>query len=84
MSGLILVTLILWFALLLTLVVLLLLLFCLKALIVQLTPKECLLPSGDNSTEFSRLKEVLERSGLLVTERKRGKQLYLFCCLINH
>ncbi|KAK2146372.1 hypothetical protein LSH36_613g01007 [Paralvinella palmiformis] len=45
----------------------------LEALIVQLSPKECLLPSGDNLTEFSRLKEVLERSGLLVTERKRGE-----------
>ncbi|CAG5124986.1 unnamed protein product [Candidula unifasciata] len=40
----------------------------LEALLVQLGPRECLLPSG----ETSRLRQVLQRSGLLVTERKRS------------
>ncbi|BFZ23354.1 hypothetical protein BsWGS_26393 [Bradybaena similaris] len=45
----------------------------LEALLVQLGPKECLLPSGDMSAGSSRLKQVLHRSGLLVTERKRSE-----------
>ncbi|CAG2197296.1 MSH2 [Mytilus edulis] len=44
----------------------------LEALIVQLGPKECLLGTGDSAIENGKLKQVLDRSGLLVTERKKS------------
>ncbi|KAK7068453.1 MutS-like protein [Halocaridina rubra] len=45
----------------------------LEALIVQLGPKECLIPQGDMGSDGAKLKQVLNRSHLLVTERKRGE-----------
>ncbi|XP_074662537.1 DNA mismatch repair protein Msh2-like [Tubulanus polymorphus] len=44
----------------------------LEALIVQLGPKECLVHCGDNSADMQKVKDVLNRSGLLITERKKG------------
>ncbi|XP_022100678.1 DNA mismatch repair protein Msh2-like [Acanthaster planci] len=46
----------------------------LEALLVQLSPKECLLPaqSGEGTTESTKLKSLLEQSGVLLTERKRA------------
>ncbi|XP_071527563.1 DNA mismatch repair protein Msh2 [Panulirus ornatus] len=43
----------------------------LEALIVQLGPRECLIPSGDIGPDGAKLKQVLSRSPLLVSERKR-------------
>nr|XP_027229017.1 DNA mismatch repair protein Msh2-like [Penaeus vannamei] len=43
----------------------------LEALVVQLSPRECLIPSGDLGPDGAKLKQVLSRSQLLVTERKR-------------
>ncbi|ELU00339.1 hypothetical protein CAPTEDRAFT_184281 [Capitella teleta] len=45
----------------------------LEALIVQLGPKECLLPAGDSSPEMKKIQQVVERSGVLVTDRKRAE-----------
>ncbi|XP_033113304.1 DNA mismatch repair protein Msh2-like [Anneissia japonica] len=47
----------------------------LEALLVQLSPKECLLESvgGDSSPEANKLKQILMRSNILVTERKRSE-----------
>ncbi|XP_065837498.1 DNA mismatch repair protein Msh2-like [Oscarella lobularis] len=47
----------------------------LESAIIQLGPKECLLQAkGGESTcgDSDRIRQVVERSGLLVTERKRG------------
>lgn len=44
----------------------------LEALIVQLGPKECLIPQGDGSPEQAALKKVLDRSNILVTGRKKA------------
>ncbi|XP_076064509.1 DNA mismatch repair protein spel1 isoform X2 [Oratosquilla oratoria] len=43
----------------------------LEALIVHLDPKECILPSGDLGPDGVKIKQVLSRSNLLVTERKK-------------
>ncbi|KAL5010021.1 hypothetical protein ScPMuIL_012326 [Solemya velum] len=44
----------------------------LEALIVQLGPKECLVSSGELTSDVGKLKQVLDRSSLLVTERKKS------------
>ncbi|XP_041352599.1 DNA mismatch repair protein Msh2-like [Gigantopelta aegis] len=44
----------------------------LEALIVQLGPKECVLMAGDLTGDAGKLKQVIERSGLLVSEKKRN------------
>uniref|UniRef100_A0A1B6FWF4 DNA mismatch repair protein MSH2 n=1 Tax=Cuerna arida TaxID=1464854 RepID=A0A1B6FWF4_9HEMI len=44
----------------------------LESLVVQLTLRECLLPS-DNIADVETIKKVIERSGLLVTCRKRSE-----------
>lgn len=46
-----------------------------QALIVQLAPKECIIGAGDTGTDTGKLKQVLDRSNLLVSERKRSKVL---------
>ena len=43
-------------------------------ILVQLNPKECLMVANDNSGEAIKLHRALKRSGVLVTERKRGEK----------
>ncbi|XP_011169227.2 DNA mismatch repair protein Msh2 isoform X2 [Solenopsis invicta] len=43
----------------------------LEALIVTLAPKECLLIQGEGSYEFQTLKQLIERSNVMVTLRKK-------------
>ena len=38
---------------------------------VQLSPKECVLFSGEGG-DLPRVRQVVERSGVLITERKKG------------
>ncbi|CAH1799861.1 unnamed protein product [Owenia fusiformis] len=45
----------------------------LEGLIVQLGPKECLVPTGEATPEMVKLNHVLNRSGVLVTERKKSE-----------
>nr|XP_050846789.1 DNA mismatch repair protein Msh2 isoform X1 [Vespula vulgaris] len=45
----------------------------LETLIVTLNPKECLLIQGEGSYEFDTLKQVIERSNVLVTLRKKSE-----------
>ena len=47
-----------------------------QALIVQLSPKEAVVLAGETTPDGAKLKEVLGRSGLLITERKRGATIY--------
>ncbi|XP_076445659.1 DNA mismatch repair protein Msh2-like [Babylonia areolata] len=44
----------------------------LEALVVQLSPKEAIIVAGDTTPDGCKVKEVLGRSGLLITERKRA------------
>jgi len=44
-------------------------------LLVQLGPKECLLPQNDTSAGAAKMQEVIQRSNILITERKKGKLL---------
>ncbi|XP_078490146.1 DNA mismatch repair protein Msh2 [Ciona intestinalis] len=44
----------------------------LESAIIQLGPKECLVPKLDTSHEASKLSEVIKRSGLLITERPKS------------
>ena len=43
-----------------------------QALVVQLSPKEAIVVAGESTPDSMKMKEVLGRSGLLITERKRG------------
>ncbi|KAK3090565.1 hypothetical protein FSP39_012731 [Pinctada imbricata] len=45
----------------------------LEALIVQLGPKECVVPTGESLADGGKLKQVLDRCGLLVSERKKSE-----------
>lgn len=52
--------------------------FC-QALLVQLGPKECLLPQHDTSADATKVLEVIQRSNALVTDRKKGTRK-VSCC----
>ena len=46
----------------------------LQTILVQLGPKECLLPTFTSTEDnYLQLKKVIEKSGILVTERPKGK-----------
>ncbi|XP_018530855.1 DNA mismatch repair protein Msh2 [Lates calcarifer] len=45
----------------------------LESLLVQLGPKECLLAQGEGIADGSKLREVVERGGMLVSDRKRAE-----------
>lgn len=42
-------------------------------MLVQLGPKECLLPQHDTTADAAKVQEVIQRSNILITERKKGK-----------
>ncbi|GLH03733.1 DNA mismatch repair protein spellchecker 1 [Gryllus bimaculatus] len=45
----------------------------LEGLLVQLGPKECLLPASESSQDYNTIKEVMEKSGVMVTPRKKNE-----------
>ncbi|XP_071317884.1 DNA mismatch repair protein Msh2 [Trachinotus anak] len=45
----------------------------LESLLVQLSPKECLLAQGEANADSNKLREVVERGGMLVSDRKRAE-----------
>ncbi|XP_070782772.1 DNA mismatch repair protein Msh2 isoform X2 [Enoplosus armatus] len=45
----------------------------LESLLVQISPKECLLAQGEGNTDGNKLREVVQRGGMLVSDRKRAE-----------
>ncbi|KAK0086849.1 hypothetical protein PV325_002411 [Microctonus aethiopoides] len=43
----------------------------LQALIITIAPKECLLSQNENSIEFQKMKEIIERNNIMITLRKK-------------
>ncbi|XP_034050402.1 DNA mismatch repair protein Msh2 [Thalassophryne amazonica] len=43
----------------------------LESLLVQISPKECLLAQGECSSDGTKLREVVQRGGMLLSDRKR-------------
>ncbi len=48
-----------------------------QAMLVQLSPRECLVVSHDSHSEAGRLTQVLRRNNVLITERKKCECLTL-------
>ncbi|XP_038554230.1 DNA mismatch repair protein Msh2 [Micropterus salmoides] len=45
----------------------------LESLLVQISPKECLLAQGEANTDGNKLREVVQRGGILVSDKKRAE-----------
>ena len=44
-----------------------------QSILVQLAPKECLLSASDSIADGSKLRQVVQRCNILITERKKSR-----------
>ena len=58
-------------------------LFIIQSLLVQLAPKECILIHNDQHPDAAKLRSVIGRSNILVTDRKRSTYVLACTCVLS-